>query len=695
MNYTFSLYTKKGVDVECLEKVLSRLYRRAILEEEESGCTRLETKAWKEFEELRGDVPIPLTGYSEELMKQLCDHVNRSFESRSKLICEQIFPNIEIFREKLSCNPLLLTEIFAKLISFTGTLMSGSSMHRKLKPTAESGTTAQTLVALWRMRNERVLEIKKGSPESMLSMLKQADEPCDLISDAGGYFKEGGNEGISKVIQTVYGKAVAYYNDKNEKTLLSGDEKVPLANAAIKESDRITFLDQSHTTGSDIDQSQAAKGWVTIGRNMTLRDFLQAVWRLRGLGKGQVVQYLIDDEVKAIIIEKLGLQADSTITLIEILEFVIENQCEKLGDDNFKAYKQELAALIQRLLFGSLMRQDLSPINKKAAYTRLRESWIKKQDLSFAEQFGEPALLRPKDEVLKEEAQKCETALNELGSELFFLSGEASSSVLEIPKIVEKYRHVLHPEIISPISDDSETMEISQELKTDQMVFSECELESDQQKRQIQLGVEELIQKPAYHGLAEAEAWLRGDPPAPNKVNPLTFRDFLRSEPLFISEQMQKQPEMQELAPYFEGIRAVGNVFEWEHNPKISWDKSINFCFMGNHPTPVHYLRVMQDDVVMLSQVERRLSNYNLAFGPMPKKEGLTRSAFEKIVKIKFLNGYCNMYTKDELEFLKSWLQEAGAARMRKFFLQTVLKTRPDDVEDFYTSQLGRVFSRL
>ena len=78
---------------------------------------------------------------------------------------------------------------------------------------------------------------------------------------------------------------------------------VPLDRSGIKIEKRFTFYDQVHTTGMDIKQALDACAVVTLGKDMTLRDYSQGCWRMRGLGKGQRIHLLVVQEVKQLIAE--------------------------------------------------------------------------------------------------------------------------------------------------------------------------------------------------------------------------------------------------------------------------------------------------------------------------------------------------------------------------------------------------------
>ena len=74
--------------------------------------------------------------------------------------------------------------------------------------------------------------------------------------------------------------------------LRSGRKVVPLAQAGVPMHRRFTFYDQVHTTGMDIKQAASARAALTLGKDMSFRDYAQGAYRMRGIGKGQTVELL-------------------------------------------------------------------------------------------------------------------------------------------------------------------------------------------------------------------------------------------------------------------------------------------------------------------------------------------------------------------------------------------------------------------
>lgn len=60
------------------------------------------------------------------------------------------------------------------------------------------------------------------------------------------------------------------------------------------------------TAGMDIKQGLSAVAAVTLGKDMTFRDYAQGAFRMRGIGKGQKVQVLIIPEVQRLVSSQMA-----------------------------------------------------------------------------------------------------------------------------------------------------------------------------------------------------------------------------------------------------------------------------------------------------------------------------------------------------------------------------------------------------
>lgn len=90
-----------------------------------------------------------------------------------------------------------------------------------------------------------------------------------------------------------------YLNEHDVKMAVSieGGPPIELDRCGAKLEKRFVFYDHVHTTGIDIKHSLNAVAVCTMGKDMTLRDYAQGCWRMRGLGKGQTIHLLLVEEV--------------------------------------------------------------------------------------------------------------------------------------------------------------------------------------------------------------------------------------------------------------------------------------------------------------------------------------------------------------------------------------------------------------
>ena len=78
-----------------------------------------------------------------------------------------------------------------------------------------------------------------------------------------------------------------------------------LAQCGISVKRRFAFYDQVHTTGMDIQHVLNAKAVLTLGKDMTFRDYAQGAFRMRGIGRGQTIHLFVIPEVDRLIDREL------------------------------------------------------------------------------------------------------------------------------------------------------------------------------------------------------------------------------------------------------------------------------------------------------------------------------------------------------------------------------------------------------
>eukprot|EP00923_Selenidium_pygospionis_P045850 GHVN01079156.1.p1 GENE.GHVN01079156.1~~GHVN01079156.1.p1 ORF type:complete len:2019 (-),score=487.26 GHVN01079156.1:1940-7510(-) len=96
---------------------------------------------------------------------------------------------------------------------------------------------------------------------------------------------------------------VVYLDEGDRQMVLvrDGFRVMRLAQCGLALENRFTFYDQVHTTGQDVKHCANAIALLTIGKDMTFRDYAQGAWRMRGFGKGQTLHLIIPPAVADLI----------------------------------------------------------------------------------------------------------------------------------------------------------------------------------------------------------------------------------------------------------------------------------------------------------------------------------------------------------------------------------------------------------
>ncbi|CAM9994812.1 unnamed protein product, partial [Hapterophycus canaliculatus] len=125
---------------------------------------------------------------------------------------------------------------------------------------------------------------------------RSSDPPFHALIDGGALVTGMTNLEVARHLLTVGLdglEGVVYLDDLDRKMIVTrsgGMRPLLLADCHVPPDLRFTFYDQVHTTGMDIKQGLSAVAAVTLGKDMTFRDYAQGAFRMRGIGKGQKVQ---------------------------------------------------------------------------------------------------------------------------------------------------------------------------------------------------------------------------------------------------------------------------------------------------------------------------------------------------------------------------------------------------------------------
>lgn len=689
MNYTFQSYLKEGVSQDQIGSDIKRLQDMAQgeMNKRGGGSDYTDTKAWKEFCAIKGDLEIPLFNINEEHFKAIVERVNSSNQSKLTYVCATAIPRMVLFSKKLTCNSINLISFFVLSAGCTGTLWNSRSMHRKLTPMPEAGTEATTIEILWKNSNspEDVITVDSVDPHELINELHNV--PHDLLIDGGGYLKELSNSEVAVAMTKKSKLPTVFYNTDGEKTITNGAQDTPLRQSKVKINKRKSYLDQSHAFGADLAQKLDAVGLVTIGRNLLLRDLFQNVWRLRGLAGAQRVKFVVNREVAAIIRQELKLGENEPILFTHILAFAIKNQAKQQGTDNYKGFAAQLWGVPQQLFLQVLFDEKLNNEQREIAYAVLEKTWIKTVALSASEQFSTiPTEVDAADDVAVQ-LSKCKSFIQQCYEECPFLESiktledcyqefiaiekqiqhapEAPSSSSSEAKNPAKY--FLPPKVLAPERAGDETVDLETDIHID--TDKELQTQNLQERKGLSLGFQAGDIAKKRSAAIEQE---------------LFAQIYSHDLPVFPLDVVLDTIEP--LKPYaglFEGIDITLNMLQW---PIANQATVEDIKLFGPNRFPIqtiafdhYYNEEKASGTLIVSEFEDRKLNsirYDRVLGFKRKGNMLTAKQLNHLVKIKFLNGDAQ-YTKQERRVLKRWIELSGRERMREFFEKHILSGFP------------------
>jgi hypothetical protein len=146
---------------------------------------------------------------------------------------------------------------------------------------------------------------------SLLDDVATASPPVHALIDTGALITgldnaEAAAYLLSRLPAAMEGVVYLDRNDQQMILLRASGRAMPLSQCGLAPARRFTFYDQVHTTGMDIKQAPNARAVLTIGKDMTFRDYAQGAFRMRQIGQGQTIHLFIISEVDELLRQELG-----------------------------------------------------------------------------------------------------------------------------------------------------------------------------------------------------------------------------------------------------------------------------------------------------------------------------------------------------------------------------------------------------
>ncbi|CAK9079768.1 Hypothetical protein SCF082_LOCUS38067 [Durusdinium trenchii] len=349
----------------------------------------LRRKAWQVFDEIvrdgnaqmlsegEAETVLPLHLFERSDSKQvrhLWKQVRHS-PLAVKWFTEQVaFPRCLSHRSsKLVATGEDLTSLAAQVHGFSGT--PNAALPRSLggcvwEPLTE-GKFLRVLTSSETCEIAPVLS-KEVTARGLVDLVAQDKSLCALI-DAGALVTGLSNREVATIILNVRTdlEGVVFLDQEDRKRILvrDNDSSFPLEASPILPEQRFTFYDQVHTTGMDIPQAVSGRAAITVSKDMTFRDFSQAAWRMRRLGRGQTLLVLQHRAVPELLETRVGLDVLRSLSLPQRLVLFLYLQGLADSEAQEDALKTLHVATLWRRGAMQVLAKPFSPKHPAAAET--------------------------------------------------------------------------------------------------------------------------------------------------------------------------------------------------------------------------------------------------------------------------------------------------------------------------------------
>ena len=258
--------------------------------------------------------------------------------------------------------------LFPVRVAFSGTpstLLPFELGEAQFQPGSD-GLILHTLTSEAIVRVQRSEE--RWSVRGLLDSI--AASPVHALIDTGALITGMSNLDVARyLLDRLDGTfaGVVFLDELDRKMILvrATGHVVSLATSGVPVESRFAFYDQIHTTGMDIQHRLNARAVLTLGKDMTFRDYAQGAYRMRGIAKGQTIQLLLIPEIVDVIGRELaaaGMKASVTQggggqrVLVEVVAWLVVNSMRS-----------------ERVQANALALQNLANTWRKAGFRQLME----------------------------------------------------------------------------------------------------------------------------------------------------------------------------------------------------------------------------------------------------------------------------------------------------------------------------------
>ncbi len=755
---TIQAYLKEpAVRRPIVEKLVFDLQGKALKEmkensEEVKKNPNYKTKAHVEFESYfgeRDDLPLFNPDIVDRLMKVLDADPKQKFALLGKYVLTQA----KVYPENLKATSQIFGFLYKKTKGFAGALWDSGAFHDNLPPKFEKGARGQIVALAYAQAKDKVTvfpsakELRdaliNGSKYRHIKALIDAGgtlKECDLEETAKKWLESRIMNGSSEECAIVFDKEEdAMIWEKGESTL------IPLERSSCPVQKQLTIYDQKHTFGIDIKQAINAIALVTVSKKMIMRDFIQAVGRMRKIAAGQRIEIALLESDALAIREFLGLPPDAHVGEKQVLRYLIQHEARRQGEDNEVATTHKLSGVVEEWLLGKILQlKNIGFINDLVKL--VEPLFFQKQTISPFLNYGQGTDLVDAQAAYGDKIDRLIDRLGLTGglaqykNELRSLMNQTVSRA-ELPDKVRK-------SIFS--SGMEQQVEVQQEQQQEQQQDQMMQQEESQAKRldvhpatHYQWALDAgNVEKSALYEKSSYLSWHGANFINPNQIvseMPIFDEEFLlssnfqRSTPTLRAPFSQFQKPLQniiivknrrtkqfklialepfDVAAFKAALQEKQGLARKGKDPDLSKDAYMadyfthkNWwvnLFSRDHPG---FPRAGGDDVqVWIGDLG--LNSLYESNPPIPKDELEKNPELARLlVQAKYFDGQVH-YNEKEQKILKTWLGSAASTssfsgkkgkieEMEKHFKESICAFKEQSKRDYKNSALGKIYQQL
>lgn len=662
-----------------------------------------------------------------------------------KLIADSVPEQLLVFDTQLFTNGHIYHGMFKRIVGFSGTLWNVHTYPDFYSSKQMSDTLEKTLFVLGKNGANHVHILSHNGPTlaDKISALFKENNATSVI-DQGAFLKGFPNVEVAKAILNSNSNKVCqqivYYNEHDILKVYSRDGQISDYHERIERELTCAYWDLRHTTGSDLKVSKSNVAIMTVSKHTILRDLLQSVWRLRELDQNQRVIFTMtqEDASYAESLMKNEFDRSERVGQIEdLLLFVITNEANLLSSQVHRAAN---ASFQDELIYSFLDRLDLDIFELADLYAKFRPLFEKERLPEPYQRYGFAELSLTAKEALNLEAQKLLRITDDMTPK------SQLSNALQA--IIRRKLPFLKENVIAQAS-----IELEQAVEVD--VNKETQMDNENQTEEE---TEEMVDLSSFDtGKAlkprlvwQLDKWKTGYYFSEISSKQITQDCFDRKKKGYIHSAYISFIKQKQDCATLNPLLSVNDALELDNwgeltgvfDPKLLislnlapvfdlQDSDKKTAFFSAHQKEMneilveirngkveHLALIDREDALTLgdfiingnsSQKEVQYFIYFFGSGWVRfNDQGQTASEWQDyfdqlerdpnflrlLSQAKFLSGRTD-YSPDEIQSLKTWLENLDAKKMEILFTKVILKYRFDSHKDYPLSVLKECFLEL